>query len=150
MINFSIDAFPILSITFKDSDWSEPSIYDCEKYITEILRVCESEKIKIILDVRGNPHLVKQPPVWYMFKMARIVVKLRKALKDNVSRTSIYIPDNRTNLFFSILFSMFKPENPFKIFKLEHEMERWLDNENAVVECEDLSVLNTLFCRANK
>jgi hypothetical protein len=126
MIQLNKDYYPIVYITFKDSDWNIEDYNNLMRIIENDLIDTIKKKETIKLMIAGNPGITIIPPFQYCSWVVKDLVRIRHKLAEALDKTAIFKPDDRLNFFFTMLFKLYKPVKPLQMFNNYDEAFTWL------------------------
>ena len=134
MIVLCKDYYPgVLYITFEESVWSRQSIVDTFNEIIEMIKTRKDNEPQTILCFVGNAQVNTLPSISTYVFIAKQLLSMHSLLIENVARTAIFLPDLRCIMFWRILKLVMTMKKPQKFFDDLVEMEKWVADENAVV-----------------
>ena len=120
---------PFLIIHFKESDWDVKQFQKFINTIETLLQTAKDQKTRITIFVEGKGG-VTTPPIKIWWNIIKSIRRLRELISESVNKTAVYSPTNSMQPFFTLLFSVYKPARPLKIF---YEMDKalgWIKAKN--------------------
>ena len=126
MIQLNKDYYPIVYITFKDSDWNIEDYNNLMRIIEDDLNDTIRKKETIKLMIAGNPEITIFPSLQYCSWIVKDLVRIREKLAEAIDKTAIFKPDDRFNFFFTMLFKLYKPVKPLQFFNNYNEAYTWM------------------------
>jgi hypothetical protein len=129
MIQINKDFYPLIYITFKDSDWNFEDYSIVMQIIEQDLKEIIKKGDLIQLMIAGNPEMTTYPSLNSCSWIVKDLFRIRPLLKDGIARTAIFKPDNKLDFFFDMLFAIYTPVKPVQIFKQYDDAYLWLTSE---------------------
>ncbi len=129
---FTLDTsnFPITFLHLqpnKDDNSYIESIQNMEKLLDFAIQ--EEAKIKLI--VVGNLNMAI-PPLRLWRQVITDVKRLFPAKSQGLEKTAIWKPDNKMDLLFKMLFKVYTPSRPLKMFTNYDDAVAWLNSESEI------------------
>jgi hypothetical protein len=128
MIQLNKDFYPIIYITFKDSDWNFEDYTNIIQIIEEQLNesITKKETIKLVID--GKAELTTSPSLQSYTWIVKDLFRLRSLLAVAIDRTVILTSGGSLKTFFDVILQLYTPVKPLKIFEIYDEAYTWLNS----------------------
>jgi len=128
MILYDTANWPQVTIHFRSSDWNYEEYASFMLAFKELLSRAKQENTLIKLFIQGSVEN-NLPPLAYYTWVIDDVRKLYPTFQEVLLRTSIFTPTNDLDIFFDMLFAVYKPAKPFKRFSDYDAALKWLHDE---------------------
>jgi hypothetical protein len=125
MILYDSSMWPQLTLHFRASDWNLTDYLAFNSAFTLLLDRAERENIKIKLFIQGSVDNNVPPVSFYAWVIADVLANYKR-FKVLIDKTAIYTPNNALDLFFEMLFKVYKPSRPMQRFMGFDDAIKWL------------------------
>ena len=127
MIHMDLKTYPLIVIFFTEHNWTEQSY---ATFITHFKKVITKAKpCSVKLFIRGNAqhtHFTRNIPMWYYSTIIRDICKLKPMFREKLIKTVIYTPSDAMKFFFDMLFKVYTPARPLKLFNKYDHARQWI------------------------
>jgi hypothetical protein len=127
MIHFRVSQFPTISIFFCEHKWNKATYMQTMKQMIDIMSKSENNSITLYIKGSMNHQIKKAIPLKFYGWVIKDICRLHPFFKQKLKKTAIFAPDSSLKFFFDMLFKVYTPARPLKIFQNENVALHWLN-----------------------
>jgi hypothetical protein len=125
MILINTDSLPFLYIDIRDSEWVKQDYDNAMGYLETLLRDSIEKQQRLQILIAGTTNTVT-PPMWVFTWVIRDIMRMYPLFPDGIEHTGVYAPSSKLNKFFEMLFKVYTPVRPLRMFKNYDQAYNWV------------------------
>jgi hypothetical protein len=131
MLIYNLHEYPKVTLTFTSTSWDRDEYDGLMDDLSSIMDQAIQRGERIQLLICGNPDLSgSKPSIQVCMWFIRDILRLFSKLKTSIERTAIWTPTTEMDYFFEMLFTMYTPSRPLKLFTEYDEAVRWVSSDD--------------------
>jgi len=135
---FNISQFPLILLTIEGSPQSMEEMNLFLKAWEELYKEAEvtNKPYKLVFDVREGVLSIKD--LLYLRRLGMWLIEVQEKTKKHMDRTAIIVKSDIIQKFLYLVFKVYKPIRPFKLFRSLDGVKEWIWSQAPGDKVEDM------------